>query len=77
MVRGSARFLGYRKGAGSVDDWLGVRGFWIDDNDYCEIVAVVDEGAGVYEFKVVDPTPGDLIEHYPWIGFTEDFIPEC
>lgn len=56
---------------------IGTKGFWIDDNEYCEIVGVIDEGAGVYEFCYVEPFPEDVEPHFlSWIGFIEDFFPE-
>lgn len=62
-----------RKGEGlSV---IGTKGFWIDDNEYCEIVGVTDEGAGLYEFKSLE-TDDPTIDALPWIGFIEDFFPE-
>lgn len=56
--------------------WIGTRGFWIDDSEYCEIVGVVDEGAGMYEFKTLDPAEVDCEDCQYWIGFIEDFFPE-
>lgn len=57
---------------------IGTKGFWIDDNEYCEIVGVTDEGAGLYEFKSLEPDPADegCEECERWIGFIEDFFPE-
>lgn len=59
-----------------MSSWIGERGRWVEDNDYCEIVGVTDEGVGLYEFKSLDD-PDAL----PWIGFIDDWNwevdPEC
>lgn len=56
---------------------IGTKGFWIDDNDYCEIVGVIDVGAGLYEFTYVEPVPEDVDRDFLiWVGFIEDFFPE-
>lgn len=52
---------------------IGTKGFWIDDNAYCEIVGVIDEGSGTYEFKPLEWVPG---ESQNWIGWIEDFSKE-
>lgn len=53
---------------------IGDKGFWIDDNEYVEIIGIHDEAAGLYVFASLDnPVGGDGI----WIGFIEDFFPEC
>lgn len=51
---------------------IGTKGFWIDENERCEIIAVVDEPAGVYEFRSLDIIGSDAI----WHGFIENFSTE-
>lgn len=61
-----------------MSDRIGTKGFWIDDNEYCEIVGVLDERAGIYEFCYVPPYPEGVPEHFlSWVGFIEDFFEEC
>lgn len=59
---------------------IGTKGFWIDDNEYCKVVRVVDEGAGLYEFTSLDADPTVCDDSdcggENWIGFIEDFFPE-
>lgn len=57
---------------------IGTKGFWIEDNEYCEIVGVIDDGAALYEFKSLEPEPDevDCEECLFWVGFIEDFSPE-
>lgn len=55
-----------------IDDMIDVEGFWLDDNEYCKIIDVEDEGAGLYVFQSLDDPTAK-----PWIGFIEDFSAEC
>lgn len=54
---------------------IGTRGFWVDDNEHCEVVSVVDEAAGVYEFRSLEKVA--FTDHGTWLGFIEDFYEEC
>lgn len=58
---------------------IGTKGFWIDDNEHCEIVGVIDEGAGLYEFKslAADASDCGCCPAENWVGFIEDFFPEA
>lgn len=51
---------------------IGTKGFWIDDNEYCEIVGVIDKGVGLYEFHAIDSDSNNP----DWIGFIDDFFEE-
>jgi len=51
---------------------IGTQGFWLEDNTACEVVGVVDELAGLYEFRDLDDPDNDN-----WVGFIRDFAPEC
>jgi len=57
---------------GSRGGMIGTQGFWLEDNTACEVVGVVDELAGLYEFRDLDDPDNDN-----WVGFIRDFAPEC
>lgn len=56
---------------------IGTKGFWIDDNNYCEITGVEDEGAGIWEFTSLEPEDLEPTEPPVWLGFIGDFFPEA
>lgn len=41
----------------------------------CEVIGVIDEGAGIYEFTYTEPIPED-VDHdlLTWIGFLDEFM---
>jgi len=56
---------------------IGTKGFWYEDNDYCEITGVIDEGVGLYEFTTLEPENFTPDTPLTWIGFIDDFSEEC
>lgn len=59
----------------SASAWIGEKGRWVEDNSHCEIIGVIDEGAGIYEFRYVEPIPED-VDHdlLTWVGFIDDWM---
>lgn len=55
---------------------IGTKGFWIEDNNYCAITGVEDEGAGIFEFTSLEPEALEPNEPSVWLGYIGDFFVE-
>lgn len=53
---------------------LNKTGFWNEDNEHCEITAVIDEGVGYCEFESLEDEP---FRTRVWCGFYDEFSEDC
>ncbi|OKI54552.1 hypothetical protein [Micromonospora sp. CB01531] len=60
-----------------MNDWIGLKGYWLADNEYCEIVGVIDEFRGLYEFESLEEESITDGRTAVWIGCIDEFSPEC